>query len=250
MNLTAATVTVYFIGVVNFYDPRTTEVTREVVVPLASSATSVYATLPLKPHVAQLIVTGIDGTDPQKDCQDKLGGQWSADTCTVAPVSGRKITLPASTETLDTSGFSGVPNLRTLCKTMGGIKRRYLDTAASYAARLTLKTGTLGVCSKDKAWVAKLILTDPTGELSLNGDGNGVKLKDKAVVQIANLTSVGGSELSHFSWHYKMYDTPVQCSALPQSPTAQNADPCPDDIVHFHGLVSASGVGCSPTQYP
>ncbi len=251
MNLTATTITVYFVGLVNVYHPQIPPSTiREVIVPLASSG--IYGTLTLQAHQAHVEIEGLDGMTPDKDCREKLGGQWSdeKDTCTVKPVSGKKIRLPASKDPLDVMPrYNKMPGMTTLCPRMGDIKDMYLNESGSYAARLTLDTGTLDVCSKGDAWVSVLTLTDPTGTFSLGGEG--VTLKDKAVVQIVNLaTATGTGDQSHFSWHYKMYNTPMQCDGLPDPPPSE-VDACPATVAHFHEVIqTASSAGCSNTQYP
>jgi hypothetical protein len=246
MNLIAATVTVYFMGLVNFHDPTTTSPSREVIVPLASATGARYGTQVLQPHQARVVLTGLSGGS---SACTSLGGSYADPECTV-DLSGKTITLPASANALSVdSHFADIPRLTSLCPGMRGIREAYLRDAGSYAARLTLTTGDLSACKNGDARIAKLTITTATPSFTIDGVAT-VQLDDNAVVRIANIAaSTATDERAHFMWHYKMHDTPIFCTKLPEPPAAA-LPRCPDGIPDFHPIHTASGVGCTPTQYP
>lgn len=246
MNLTAATITVYFIGLMNFHGEGGGG--RDVIVPLTPKGTF-YRSKELEPHLANVVISGI----PESEC-NKLNGNWASPTCTVSDVSRKAIKLPSSTDGFMTTGnFNRLPKLqRQLCTGLADLLPADIS-ATKHAALLTITNGTLDACTNGDAWISKLTMTfDEPGKLEIGAKEANVG--HETVVAIMNVPiGSGGTHEQHFWWYYVLYkDTAGTCGApaghgLPAPDRAGCDDPVLGKLLE---LDAASGVGCSNTGYP
>jgi hypothetical protein len=250
MNLTAATIAVYVIGLANFHE-RTTG-GRDVILPLTPAGTF-YQGKELEPHHADVVIRGVT----KADCR-KLKGKWpypegANPMCTVSNVSHQSIILPSSTDGFSTTGnFNRIPQLkRRLCAGLADLPPADIS-AAKHAALLTITNGKLDACTNGDAWVSTLTMTfDAPGKLGI-GEKE-VTVGDGAVVAIMNAPmGSGGTHEQHFWWYYVLYKDSGACGApaghgLPELDRAACTDPV---LASFLELDSASGVGCPNTGYP
>lgn len=257
MSLTAAvTITVYFVGLVNFSAKGDG---REVVAPRATTAITrtppAHTAVTLEVHQPEIVISGLveDGA-----C-GRLGGVmvFPGGRCRIFPASGRFITLPTGTPTpLDTTAHV-IPKLKTLCSDVSGIKREYLDDPKKYGVRLDLTSGVLTTCRDGAAWSSKLVLGDTNGKLTVEDriakTNVAVTLADGATIHLLNrpTTTSATSGKEHFWWHYVIAENATACIAMPTTPAA--GDACPAALLHDQGHgphPAASGLGCSNSQYP
>ena len=264
MTLATIKVTVYFVGLVSFYDPRPRPLpnpipppTREVIVPSATGSAS-HDSVTLEKHVMTLMITGLAGSTPDTVCTDTLGGSWvaSLSRCDVG-LSGKWITLPVSTTAFKTLPvFNLVPKMTNRCPGVT-LDPSYLTDKTKYAARLTLTTGTLSACTDKKGpnWVSRLVLDEATDEIMIGdtpGTGASATLVDGTEIFIINIPpgTPSTDHRAHFYWYYKMYTRPASegvCRALPIHATDSYrcSVPIPGDVPAASG-----GSGCSNTDYP
>ena len=254
MNLTAATITVYFMGLINFHG----EARRDVIVPLTPDG-KVYRMKTLEPHHAEVVIEGL--TAGSTGCTD-LEGTWvdppgpPPPTCTVN-VSRKRITLPSSSAGFTTTdNVKRLPKLTRLCSGLGDLSAADVADATKHAAVLTLAGGELDSCLYGDAWVSSLTLplTGTTGTLSIGTKS--ASLDDKAIVKIKNTPAgTGGTHEQHFWWYYVLYKDTGTCGApaglgLPE-PDDQDPIDCTGAVLAvIQELDAASGVGCSNTGYP
>jgi hypothetical protein len=240
MKVTLATVTVYFVGLVNFRSVGSTS--AEVIVPLATSTNTEHQGIRLAPHRADVVITGFAGT--RGDCP---GDYVDATTvtpaiCTIKNLSNQTIVLPTSSSpALTTSGFD-IPHLKNvLCKDVDAV-------SSGYAATMTIKDGTLQACRDDQAWVSYLTIANASNKIKI-GANEYTLSTSTPVIEILNAPNppdTRGDGKRHFWWYYAMYTKSSECQALPD--VLATSGTCPADFPrHFH---AASGVGCSNTQYP
>lgn len=256
MNLATATVTVYFIGLVNFYAESGK---REVIVPMTPRDTEYEEGVKLVPHRADIVIKEWSGA-ATTDCTVKLRGTPSggtpATTCTVTNVKGKIITLPVpSVPTLSSSAnFDKVLKLPDGCSALPELDRSYLTDKEKYAIRTTLTKGALHSCLNGSSWYSHITLAGTNGNFTI-GDSDGsvtVTLDDKTVVEIRHEPHSGetGTERQHFGWHYLMYKIPASCAIDPPTPEPVTCEATLEARGHRHIFPFASGIGCSNTQYP
>ena len=254
MNLTAATITVWFVGLINFHGGGGG---RDVIVPL-TPAGKVYRGETLEPHSCNVVIRKL--TAGKSGC-DALEGVWKAPpapaepTCTVFDVSQKTITLPSSSARFITSpgNFDLVPKLTDLCSGLADLPDADVHDATKHAAIVTITNGKLDACMNGHAWVSNLILTGTTGDLVI-GD-KAASLDHDAVVVIRNAPiSSGGTHKQHFWWYYALYNDTGTCGGkirdgLPGEEESPHG--CPAEVIAFlRDIDTASGVGCSNTGYP
>jgi len=257
MNITAATITIYFVGIVNF---QTAGTGREVFVPLGKTGVK-HKSLDLVPHDASIVITGWSGA--AANCRAVGGTLSGTSTCTIPVAAGTSVRLPPSTEKFTTTArFEQIPKLKTqLCSDVGSPRPDF-----PYALRMTIERGTLDACRHGDAWISNLTLTDATSNtIEIRIGSQSVSLDDRAVVRIFN-TPRGAhmSEEQHFWWYYAMRQGGEGCTSLPAKPpadcppvasTARAACPCPRIVLDWadergRPHPAATGVGCSNTNYP
>ena len=245
----ALMVTVYFIGLINFYEKNGVN-GREVVIPEATAGT--HRSVALHAHAPTISINGLAGG--KSDCINGLKGEWEkkdAGVCSRAIPLGTTIGLPSSSSFKVDSSFNAVPSLTTLCSDITGIKPVYLTNPPQHAVRASITSGTLKACTNDKRWVS--YLTTGQGDLQLtfsSGTTLSSPLKADAIVSIENMppgASPGMGSRAHFWWYYEMYDGAQVCSGMPAEPAC--TFPCPATFPH--GIIGAStDVGCSNSNYP
>lgn len=247
MTLTAVTVTVYFVGLVNFYKPSLG--TREVILPLATTSIRTLG-VDLAAHTGSVIIDkGIDSAG----CATLLGS-WNGTICIVphAEIVGKKIVLSASTTTplVIDSNFEKLPTLQTLCTGLGALNKN-LSNPSEFTARLTLTTGTLNTCIVGDALVSYLTYESTDGKFSIGGK-TATLTGTEAMVEISNHASGSTDGRVHFWWYYTLYNNSSSCTNMPcrvcNCDTSIQA--CPREIIDHHGSLAASGVGCSNSAYP
>lgn len=258
MQLAATTVTIYFIGLVTFYQPPgATNDDREVIVPMAKAVTS-HLLLPLARHEAKVEIEKLTGGSTT--CGTIPGGKYSEDpsedTCTVTiGTSGITIKLPASGTGLSLASNFAIPKLTSssVCPAISRIKNEYLTNPSYYAVRMKADQGTLHPCRDGSAWGTKLALTDSGTTYPIEIAGKSVTLDPGAVITVKN-TAAGAStwEIDHFWWYYKMFEGSAACMKLPCAEPGSAIPACPVSAsARHHGdLWGASGIGCSNTDYP
>ena len=250
-----AAVTVYFVGLVNFYKPTLSH-RREVIVPLTSSGHS-----SLVAHQTTITIVGLVGKEDDKACRDDLHGTWDpAGTCTVPNVSGQvikfKTTSSGPADVATTGGFDGIPGIKApaLCPSAKDIDPSFLKDPAKYAVRLTIEHGNLDACINGKAWVSFLTTDLTTGTPNFAIGTTSLTLSPDAVVKIVNIPSGADTRpLAHFGWYYQMYVGAEKCTNIPAEPACSMKDPptCPHCPSTFARGIGASGdVGCSNSGYP
>jgi hypothetical protein len=261
MNVVAATVTVYFIGLVNFQDVE--EGGRKVILPLANVART-HKTETLKPHVASIEITDIT----KAQCSNFGSKKWTAASpgdpattpptpptpsiCLVTPLSGVAITLPATGTTFSTTTeFDKIPKLQSLCGAITGMKPEF-DLPANYAAKLTLTSGQLDAYRAESAWVSRIELTSSPAVLTL--DDKSVELPDGAIVRLRNEPVPGGSagtDQQHFWWYYVMSENGTDCVGIPDAASSAHAHSAPRGRRgHPDDSPAVSSPGCSNTNFP
>ena len=249
MNVVAAvTISVYFVGLVNFSGEGST---REVVVPRAFAPVS-RPPVTLEGHRPDIIINPLT----KEDCRKLGGGMFvPIGKCPIFNVKGKHITLPAGTpSSLDASAHN-IPKLKTLCSAVSGIKKEYLDDPTKYAVRLTLNSGKLDSCVDGSAWGSRLTLTDSDGKVTIEDK----ILKTKETVTLTEGTSIylvnrptsspltSGKE--HFWWHYVIAEGATEFTGLPT--VGPSGSVCHGAPAHDHWEPpAASGLGCSNSQYP
>ena len=258
MNLaTTITITVYFLGLVNFSpgkkaDGTPDNATREVVAPLANTATPrTVGTdhVTLQPHRADIVISGV----PAAQCSS-----FPDSKCEIREAKGMFITLPAGTASLDTSAHN-VPSLTDLCRGGGitGIKDEYLNDPKMYAVRLTLTSGKLSTCANGMSWASCLVLTAPVNselkvEDEITNTTRKLTLSSDTIIYIDNHPPMpppmSGKE--HFWWHYAIAKDAENCTELPKAgPPPTPRCLLPRRFAHLGGP-AATGLGCSNSQYP
>jgi len=255
----AATVTVYFIGLVNF---QTTGTGRKVILPLANVPRA-HQTELLEAHEASIEITHLG----KSEC-DKLGpGQtWTAaDTtrtpptpslCVVSGLSGAGVTLPTTgTSFRTTMEFDKIPKLRTLCPAITRMRPRFETT--DYAVKLTLDSGELDAYQAGSAWVSRIALTSTPAKLVMSrGTTNKeVELSEGAVVRLRNEPKSGtsGTDEQHFWWYYVMAENSCDCENIPAGAASSlHAHSANRGLPEFDpdSWPAASGPGCSNTNFP
>jgi hypothetical protein len=159
----ALMVTVYFVGLVNFYQGN------EVVIPRAPSGVERNGVM-LHPHAAAIFIKGLAGGEG--NCGPLLGGDLKDGLCKVAIAGGTIVTLPpppskaSKAKSRSIKNDAGIPSLSRLCGGISDIKKAYLTDPAKYAVRTTIQKGTLNACTYEKQWVS--YLTTTAGELRIN----------------------------------------------------------------------------------
>lgn len=247
MSLTAATITVYFIGLVNFHQAEGQPL--EALLPLTTPAeAAMRAEESLPVHHVNIVITGLAAGST---CTS-LGGDWSGESdkiCTVKVPDGATITLPRSSAALTrVEPFGSLPRLKTtLCSSITGLKG-----TNQYAARVSLPTGQLGACKSGRSWISRLTLTGTSDAFRI-GDKSAI-LDTGAIVYLMHAparSSAGSSDEQHFRWYYTMYAGAERCTALPSiSGDDFKCDAAVRATAHRHGDPFASGVGCTNTVYP
>ena len=237
--MTAATVTVYFVGLIHFQTNGASGPV-DVIVPLATATGEVHETTTLDPHVTSIAVAGYSscpGTVVPATASDAMPAM--PETCRVADLSGKTIELPTTTDTpaltTTTGNFGLIPHLGALCPDIGRAVR-----GEFIATRLQLTKGTLtAVAPHDgAAWWAKLEI--PNASNTLKVGSKSVPLSGDATIWILSQPSATApvlDEKKHFFWNYKILQN-RDCAVMPNIPTMAT--------VPAYG----TGVGCSNTQYP
>lgn len=249
MNLTAVTITVSFVGLINFQEMPGG---RKVIVPMAPDE-RVVAMKKLVPHRADLVITGLSTTACGNLATLVPATKWSAttSTCTLSGLSGHEIVLPAPApaDFQMTDNFKAIPKLSQLCTGIGG-----LNPALGQAVTLTITHGKLDAALNGQAWISRLELTAPTGNFTLKKgtDSKTVILEHGAAVTLHNAPVImdsGTTEEQHFWWYYVMYQNTSGCTRLPT--VRRTAGEARSRLpAHLHDHPVASGVGCSNTGYP
>ena len=253
MNLTAATITIYFIGLVNFdalHPGPPVDPTRgyEALVPLATAVPPPeFQTFTLQRHEAKLVIA--KWPSGATECTTTLNGNWAAGECTLSPLTGSVIQVAGTGPFSTTTDFDNVPRLKTHCATLGA-----RDSAFPLAAQLEMTHGTLDACLQGKAWAAALTVNVDAQHLDFDVDGNKVSLPNGAIVTISNepIGTPSVVQEEHFFWHYVMRQNASTCT-LPLPGTGSSEITCRvkyPDLDHHHSIPSVTGVGCSVTAYP
>lgn len=260
MNIVAATVTVYFVGLVNFYPGSRPG--REVILPVALKGSGVkHQEEELKGHQAMIWIPGDSLSTGSTGCGN-LGGTWDDpnpattgdEFCSVTLTGfGKTVSLDTPTGPfVEDAAFGKVPKISNLCCAITGIDSDYWTDDTKYAARMWIENGTLSACTHNREWVSSLNvgttgllkITDRSGTKSANLVNNG---KFTISHEMDDAAGVGWEEHRHFWWFYKMYVNAEKCTAVPSVPNPPA--PCsgiPMPMIHTF----ASGVGCSNSAYP
>lgn len=239
MILAAGAVTIYFIGLVHFHHPAGVA-SREVIVP------RVVGDAAIPPHRADVAISGLEGGETA--C-GTLGGTWTTPICKVSGISGQRISLPPSSpaELEVKPSFNAIPNLATLCPSVGAIHPDVLTDSAKYAARLTITSGKLAACTNRQEWISYLI-TD-AGTFSIGSasvtlhDGATVWITNNPAADAASARAITHDPDSHFGWYYKLYDGTASCTTPPTAPKSGSVR-CPGDFARIDSGTSGT-VGCS-----
>lgn len=233
--VTAATVTVYFVGLVHFRPGAPGSV--DAIVPLATSTSEVHKTVTLDPHYTSIAVadySSCPGTAVAATSSTAMPSM--PPTCRIANLSGVTIELPTTTSTpaLTTAGgnFGSIPHLGDLCSGLGGLRSAYVAT------RLQLTKGQLTAVPHGNAWWAKLVITNASDKLKVGTKVIPLNLADSPEIWI--LSQPGDDptdQKKHFYWNYKLFEYD-DCDAMPATDTMATT------------TMYGTGVGCSNTQYP
>lgn len=253
MNLTAATVTIYFIGLVNF---QADGGGYEVIAPMATTPVE-YNGKKLDAHQATIAITSTSGCGALGSC-----------TIPVA-TTGKIVEVVSPTGPLTTTArFQAIPKLTRFCSLR--VDDAFRRDPRKYAVRMTIGNGELDACRNGDAWISRLtVKSDDPDTVGLKIGGVAVTLNDGAVVRIFNTpVAHGGDEDRHFWWYYVMHASDGKCSGRPGSPgkncpvvppaTTAAACPCDGGVAvppaaaqgGHKPAPAASGAGCSNTQYP
>ena len=242
--VTAATVTVYFVGLVHF---QTNTAGYDVIVPLATATDVTHSGYGLAAHRADLEVTDYSSCPPANVVDGTTATPPGPKICRIANLNRATITLPTTTSTTSTAvatdtTFARIPRLRGLCATVGELRDEYKSGGTRVAARLRLDRGSLRGSINGRAWIGALDIDNPGNLLVTTPSGTTtVGLTDSATIWIKNQPTVASTtaeEKSHFLWYYTMYENTSTCDKLPTGTMA-----------HTHSDYG-TGVGCSNTQYP
>jgi len=245
--VTAATVTIYFVGLVHFQHVGSGAV--DVIVPLATSTNAVHKGTSLAPHRADIEVTGFTSCPATGTVVPATSS--TPETCRIAGVSGVTISPPTTTATpalTTTDGFGSVPHLELLCAdTAGGLRDEYEDGGDGYAVRMRLDKGKLTGRVNVHAWGAALEIENASNSFAVGTETVELSNTADAKVWIKNQPVETGStdDKAHFLWYYKMYRNAGTCEALPAARTTAHS---PEEPAGPHEY--GTGVGCSNTQYP
>ncbi len=262
MNITAATVTVYFVGLIHFYNVQPagerTAGSGDVYVPQATSTKAMHG-LTLAPHRAYVVVNGFDST--RGSCTG-LGGTpgSTASECTFENVTAAtEVALPITAATPELrigEGFRTVPKLEETCPPERAASigpMRPAIAGGDYAIHVSLSRGALDACTPKVPWVSFLAIENAANTFSLGGTNVPLVMADTTSIEIRSEPRQHDPDTSdvvqksHYWWYYTMYVNAGACDGLPSSATSAA---CPPDFELSRAHPYATGIGCSNTQYP
>jgi hypothetical protein len=209
----AIKVTVYLVGLVNFYHIENAS-DRNVYL-LKTTSGVVYQGVALVEHHPLVEIQGLKGGEAA--CK-KRGASWNGLACVVKNLPGKTaIELPKSTTELHIieQRFNLVPTLAGQCP--GATMKPTALT--EYAAVVTPTSGTLDLCTYKGGLVTYLGLDNASGDLVIGGKH--FPLTDGARVYVSNspMEPHGGPANSgaHFFWYYTILNLPAggTCNKVP-----------------------------------
>ena len=245
MTPAAIKVTVYFVGLLYFYDLE--NASQRKVIALATPEGATYNGVKLEEHHSVVEIQGLTGGAAA--CREREA-EWNGKACIVKNLPAKStIELPESTTKFQVmhERFDLVPTLKGQCP--GTTIKPVAMT--DYTAAVTPTSGALDLCTFNGGLVTYLALANASGDLVVNGKS--FPLNDNARVYIGNSSdSHSGPRGSHFFWFYKALVVPSSgvCSAVPNvrfsGPRCQRFEP-----THRDSFPAFSGSEfCGPLEDP